>query len=123
MATAEAGAKRGGRAELNPRGSRAAVDNCGCRIHYQRRLSGNVYSQVETLKTEERFEGNAVSNVDIVVREIFGDCAEPVEIPCSVTGITELNLADVVVGAVDLMALSVGMFQGFRANQSAGTGN
>jgi hypothetical protein len=49
--------------------------------------------------------------------------AEPVEIPGSVTGITEMNLADVVVDAVDLMALSVEMFHGFRANQSPGTGN
>ena len=88
-----------------------------------RRLRGTVNDEIEVMRMEERFEGNAVSDVDIVVHEVPGDCAEPVEIPGRVAGITEKHLAHIIVDAVDLMALAVEMFYGFRADEPTGTGN
>lgn len=58
-----------------------------------------------------------------MVCEVSGDCAEPVEIPGGVAGLTEKNLAHIIVDAVDLLALVIEMFHGFRADESAGTGN
>jgi len=82
-----------------------------------------VNDEIEALRTEERFEGYAVPDVDIMVCEASGDCAEPVEIPGGVAGITKKDLAHIIVDAVDLTAQAVEMFHCFRANEPAGTGN
>ena len=88
-----------------------------------RGLRGTVHDQVEMLRTEERFKGYAVPDVDIVVCEVLCVAPQPVEIPSGVAGLAEKNLAHIVVDAVDPMALAVEMFHSFRANEPAGTGN
>src|ERR1700741_1950121 len=88
-----------------------------------RRLPGPVHDQVETLRTEERLEGSAVPDVDLVVLEVLRDTPQPIEIPAGVTGITEKDLAHVVIDTVDLMALAVEIFHGFRTDEPTGTGN
>ena len=66
---------------------------------------------------------DAVANVQIVVSEVLRDPTQPVQIPRGVARIAKKNPAHVVVDAVDFAALAVKVFDGFRANQPAGTGN
>ena len=88
-----------------------------------RRLRSAVNDEIEVLRTEERLESNAVSNVNIMVRKVLGCLSKPVEIPRGVAGIAKKYPAHIIVDAVDLVALAVEMLHGFRANEPAGTSN
>src|ERR1700687_6132563 len=85
-------------------------------------LRGAMDNQVETLGAKEGFESDAVADVHIVMGEVLGGATQPVQIPGGIAGIAKENLPHVVVDAVDLMALTVEMLDGFRANKAAGTG-
>jgi hypothetical protein len=79
--------------------------------------------EVEAVVAKKRFQRDAVADIQIVVREVLADAAQAVKIPSCVTKLAEENAAHVVVHAVNFTALAVKMFDGFRANQPAGTSN
>jgi hypothetical protein len=57
------------------------------------------------------------------MREVFGDVAQPIEVPRRVSLLAEKDGAHVVVDAMYLMALAIEMFHGFRANQATRAGH
>lgn len=87
------------------------------------RLRGAMDNQVKPVGTEKSFQGDAVSNVQIVMCEIPGAAAKAPEIPHCVALFAEENSAHVVVNTVDQVTLPVEIFHCFRADQAAGTSN
>jgi hypothetical protein len=45
--------------------------------------------EIKALRPKERFEAKAVADIQIVVGEVPGDAAEPIEIPGGITGRSE----------------------------------
>ncbi len=72
--------------------------------------------EIEAVGTEKRLQPNSVANVEIMVDEVLCYATQPLEIPGGIAGIAEIDLAHVVVHAVDVVALPVKMFDRFRAN-------
>jgi hypothetical protein len=82
-----------------------------------------VNDQIEPLRTEESFERVAVADIQIVISEVLCYATQTVEIPAGVARITKKDTAHIIVYAVDLVALVIEVFHGFRANQPAGSRN
>ena len=75
------------------------------------------------MRSEQGFYSDTVTNVQLMMSEVPRDAAQAFQIPCCITGIAEKDPAHVVVHAMDCIALTVKVFNGFRANQPAGTCN
>ena len=73
------------------------------------RLCGAMDNKIEALGAEKRFQADSVTDVQIIVGEVLCYAAQSLEIPASVAGFTEKDLAHVVIDAVNLMALVVKM--------------
>ena len=84
-----------------------------------RGLRGAVNDEIEATRAKKFVESNAVANVHGEVREIFGGRFEALEIPEGVAGGAEKFAAHVVVNADDGVALTIEMFNGFRADEAA----
>jgi len=66
-------------------------------------------NQIETLGAEKRFQADSVADVEIMVGEVLCYATQSLEIPASVAGFTEKDLAHVVIDTVELIALAVKM--------------
>jgi hypothetical protein len=66
-------------------------------------------NQIETLGAENRFQADSVADVEIMVGEVLCYSTQSLEIPASVAGFTEKDLAHVVIDTVELIALAVKM--------------
>ncbi len=81
-----------------------------------RRLRRTVNYQIRSMGAKEFFECNPVTNVHIVVGEMFGATAKALEIPGCIARISEEDTAHIVVHANDFATLAVKMLHSFRAN-------
>ena len=86
-------------------------------------LRSAMNDEIEAVGAEQSFHADAVANVQLMVSEVPRDAAQAFQIPGRVTGIAEKDPAHVVVHAMDCIVLTVKVFDGFRANQPAGTCN
>src|SRR6266550_1966275 len=88
-----------------------------------RRLRRAVDDQIEALCSKEFFDGRSVANVQRRVSEPLGYGLQPLQIPERVARRAEENPPHVVIHAHNFMSLPVEMFDRFRTNQSAATGD
>jgi hypothetical protein len=88
-----------------------------------RGLSSTMDNEIEAVGTEKRFQPDSIADVQIMVSEVPGDAAKPIEIPGRITGRSEKDLAHIVIYAKDLMPLPIKVLDRFGTNQPTGAGN
>jgi hypothetical protein len=79
------------------------------------RLGGAMNDKIERMRVEKSFKRDPVTDVQVMMREVLRDEAQPLEIPGGVALVAEEHGAHIVVDAVDLVPLPVKMLHGFRA--------
>lgn len=88
-----------------------------------RRLRGTVNDEIEGARAEKSFQSDAVADIPVVMCEILGHPAQPLQISSGLALCPEKDGPHVVVDPMHLVALTIKMFRGFRADQAAGAGN
>src|SRR5258706_8258420 len=72
---------------------------------------------------KQRHDAFAIANIERSRRELFRDSLQSLKIPQRISRGAEENAAQVIVRADDAMPLPVEIFDRFRANQAAASGN
>jgi len=82
-----------------------------------------MHDQVEPPRSKEFFDRGAVSNIQRSEPEALRCALQPFQVPQRISLRPEKDAAHIVVNARDFMALPVKMFNSFRANQTAASGD
>ena len=82
-----------------------------------------MHDQVEPLRSKELFDGPAVANIERGMPEALRCPLQPFQVPQRISLRPEKDAAHIVVNARDFIALPVKMFNSFRANQTAASGD
>src|SRR5438309_10275491 len=88
-----------------------------------RRLRRAMHDQIEMLRSNEFFHGDAIANIQLGVGETLRRALQPFQVPECVSGGPEELAPHVVVYAGDFMALAVKMLHRFRTDQTAASRN